>query len=172
MKNAEKIIGIIIIDLIFFWILVNYYFIEKFYSDPEFFSVRNMTIFVIIVNIIIFGIIHFIKKSKFKIAFFANIILAPIILQLVLTKANQKFLTYNFAGGNFKYQNTNYSVYIDMRKQNFLLTKTDLASNKTNIISGKIEMENEKIILKSELGKYTIENDTIKGIDGKNFRLR
>ena len=59
-----------------------------------------------------------------------------------------------------------------MRKQNFLLTKTDLASSKTNIISGKIEMENEKIILKSELGKYTIENDTIKGIDGKNFRLR
>jgi len=171
MKNSKKIIGIIIIDIILLWILVHYYFMDKFYSDPDFFSVRNLTILIILINIIIFGILYFTKNSKFKIAVLANIFLAPIILFLVLTKANQKYLTDNFAGGNFKYQNFNYSLHINKKQQNFLLTKTDEKTNKTNILSGKIEFQNAKIILITKSEKYIVENDSIKGIDDKNFKL-
>lgn len=159
-------------DLILFWIFIHYYFIEKFYSNSELFSIRNLTILVILINIIIFGVLHFAKKSKFKIAFFANIFLSPIILFLVLTKANQKYLAENFAGGNFKYQNLNYSLHINKKQRNFLLTKTDEKTNETNILGGKIEFQNDKIILISKSEKYVIENDSIKGIVGKNFKLK
>lgn len=171
MRNAEKVIGIIIIDILLFWIIVRYYFIENFYSNPEFFSIKFLTILVVIINLIIFGILHFAKKPKFKIAFLANIFLAPIVLLLVVTKANQKHLTENFAGGNFKYQNINYSVLINKKNQDFLIMKTDQRTNKTNILGGKIEIQNDKIILKSETEKYTVENDSINGIEGKKFKL-
>lgn len=172
MKNAEKVIGIIVIDILLLWILIRYYFIGKFYSNPEFFSITYLTIFVVLINLIIFAILHFAKRPRFKIAFLANIFLAPMILLLILTKANQKHLAENYVSGNFKFQDINYSVFINKKKQNFLITKTDPRTNKTNVLAGKIEFQKNRIILRSKTENYIVENDSIKGIEGRNFKLQ
>ena len=172
MKIVEKFLGILIFEIIIFWIFVRYFYLPKIYSNPNFFAFENLIILVIILNIITFGILYFKGKSEFKIVFLINIFLAPLILFLVYNKANEKFLEKNYAGGKFRYENNEYSIFIDLKKENFLITKTDLKTNKTNIIGGKTEILNDKIILKTKTEKYFVENDSIKGIEGRNFKIK
>ena len=172
MKTIEKILLIIILEIIIFWILVRYYYLPKLYSNPDLITAQNLIIITVIINVIIFGILYFTKKTKFKNAFLANIILAPIILLLVLSKAHKTFRQENFSSGSFQYNGSKFSVFVDKKKNNFTIFKTDINTNETNIIAGDIELQNDKILLKSRNEEYLIENDTIKGIEGKNFKLK
>ena len=152
--------------------MVRYYYLPKLYSNPDLITAQNLIIITVIINVIIFGILYFTKKTKFKNAFLANIILAPIILLLVFSKAYKTFRLENFSGGSFKYKGSKFLVFVDKKKNNFTIFKTDINTNETNIIAGDIELQNDKILLKSRNEEYLIENDTIKGIDGKNFKLK
>jgi len=172
MKTIEKILLIVILEIIIFWILVRYYYLPKLYSNPDLITVQNLIIITVIINVIIFGILYFTKKTKFKNALLANIILAPIILLLVLSKAHKTFRQENFSSGSFQYKGSKFSVFVDKKKNNFTIFKTDINTNETNIIAGDIELQNDKILLKSRNEEYLIENDTIKGIEGKNFKLK
>ena len=172
MKTIEKILLIVILEILIFWILVRYYYLPKLYSNPDLITAQNLIVITIIINVIIFGTLYFTKKTKFKNAFLANIILAPIILLLVFSKAHKNFRQENFSGGSFKYKGSKFSVFVDKKKNNFTIFKTNINTNETNIIAGDIELQNDKILLKNRNEEYLIENDTIKGIEGKNFKLK
>ena len=172
MKALKNILTISVIETLVFWVLVKYFYIPKLYENPEIVSSQNLLIIVAFTNLILFVILTLNGKSKFRIPVLVNILLAPLILMFILTKTNQNYLSNRFTGGTFKYQNAEYLINVDKKKQNFLLTKTDLNNSQTNILSGKIEIQKNKIILIAKPENYIIENDSIKGIEGKNFKLK
>ena len=116
MKTIEKILLIVILEIIIFWLLVRYYYLPKLYSNPDLITAQNLIIITVIINVIICGILYFTKKTKFKNAFLTNIILAPIILLFVFSKAHKTFRQENFSGGSFKYKVQNFQFLLIRKK--------------------------------------------------------
>jgi hypothetical protein len=91
---------------------------------------------------------------------------------LSLTRQIQIIFSENFLQKTFQSNYNKYGLFVDTTKKTFLLTRTDVRKNKSNILFGTAEILKDKILLKTGQEKYIIENDSIKGIEGENFKLK
>lgn len=87
MKTIYKILGIIIIDFGLIWLLVY-----QMNPDPSIsIGILLLVPFVFIINIIIGGILHFLKKKKSSKLFFINSILSSIIMFYLFGKGIDRY---------------------------------------------------------------------------------
>lgn len=142
------------------------------YAESEIISINVLAIITTGINALIFLTLQFWIKSNLKKSFLINVFLSPMILILICINAHKNYVSENFLNKNFQYHYYKYGLHIDKRKKDFLLTKTDERKNTTNILAGTAEILKDKILLKTSQEKYIIENDSIKGIEGKNFKLK
>ena len=172
MKTFKNIVVIFIIETILFWIFLRYFYIPKMYDESEIISINVLAIILIGINVFIFLILHFWTKSLGKQVFLINVFLSPLVLVLVFNKADTNYFSENFLQKTFQSNYNKYGLFVDTTKKTFLLTRTDVQKNKSNILFGTAEILKDKILLKTGQEKYIIENDSIKGIEGENFKLK
>ncbi len=172
MKNSLFILLIFIIETILLWIFLRYIYIPNLYENTVFLDFKIIVIIFFGTNIIAFGIFHYLKKLAIKKVFLINSFLSVIILISFYNTAADNYYSNNYILGNFKDNYFRYSLLVNKKKKDYLLCRTDERKNLTNILAGKIEVIEDKIILHSIKEKFVLENDSIKGFEGKNFKLK
>lgn len=142
------------------------------YFESEIISINILATIIIGINVFIFLILQFWTKSNVKQVFLINIFLSPLVLILVFNKADNNYFSENFLKKTFQSNYNKYGLFVDKQEKTFLLTRTDVRKSTSNILTGTAEIVNDKILLEISQEKYIIENDSIKGIEGKNFKLK
>ncbi len=156
MKLWSQLLILAILDFIIIWFWVGE-------PDPSVsIGILIVVPLVIIVNLILAGLIYFIKR-KYSRAFMINSLVSAIIMYYLFIGGIERHQRQRFEGWNFKLNDTTFHITHLKLDSTFAITYSTNPGSSSGLISGKFLDKTNYYSLTSDTGKFVIRGNYLFG---------
>jgi hypothetical protein len=163
MKFFLKLLGLIAVDFIVIWILVY-----QMNPDPSV-SIGILLIvpFVFVVNLVIAGILFWLKKKEYSRLFLINSIIASIIMYYIFDKGIDRYQNNRLESWEFNISDTTFSLIRWKEVNEFSMSYSMNPGSSFGFLDGKCELISNDWILKTDSIQMKIQGDFLIGFRTK-----
>lgn len=166
-KLLPQILVLTVIDFIIIWI-----WIKNINPDP---SVSIYIIFLVplvfFINLIIAGTLYFFKKELAKL-FIINSLISVVLMYVLFGEGVDRYLNETLDEWEFKKADTTFSISHWKDSDSFMFSYSTDPNSSTGFLVGKINFENDQILLLTDSTKYVIKKGYLFGFRQDSIKLR